>query len=68
MTFLQPNLKHPNSLAYYKRTSYEFQAKYLHPIHQIEFHKQASEILYSTMTNKAISVQKLQNTLENMRG
>ena len=59
MTFLQSTVKHPKSSADYKKTSYEVQAKDLHPIDQIEFHKQAGEMLYYTITNKSMSVQKL---------
>ena len=45
MTFLQPTVKHPKSSTDYKNTSYEVQAKDIHPIDQIEFHKQAGEML-----------------------
>ena len=38
----------------------------VHLIDEIEFHKQAGEMIYSTMTNKAMSVQKLQNSLDNI--
>jgi len=41
-------------------------ARDVHPINQIEFHKQAGEIIYSTMTNKAMIVHKLQNSLDNI--
>ena len=62
MNFLHPTVKHPKSVVDYKKTSYEIQDKDLHPIYQIKFHKKTSEILYYTMKNKAMSVQKLQNT------
>lgn len=68
MTFLQPTVMNPKSSTDYKKTTYEFKSKYIHPIDQIDFHKQAREVIYSTMTNKAMSVQKLKNTLENIRG
>lgn len=41
-------------------------AKNFHLIDQIEFHKEAGEMIYSTMTNKDMSVQKLQNSLDNI--
>ena len=41
-------------------------AKNVHPIDWIEFHKQAREMIYSIMTNKATSLQKLQTSLENI--
>ena len=66
MTFLQPTAQAPKSSADYKKTTFEVLAKYVHPIDQIEFHKQAREIIYSTMTNEALSAQKLLNSLENI--
>ena len=65
MTFLQPKVQAPKTSEDYKKTNFEVLAKDVHPIYQIEFHKQAGEMIYSTMTHKALSVQKLQNSLEN---
>ena len=67
MTFLQPTMQAPKSSEDYKKTNFEVLAKDVHPIEQIQFHKQAGEMIYSTMTHKALSVQKLQNSLENIR-
>ena len=44
----------------------EVQTEKIHALNQIEFHRQTSEILYSTVTTKAMSAQKLQNTISNM--
>ena len=67
MTFLQPKMQAPKSSTDYRKTTFEVMAKDVHPTNQIEFHKQAGEMIYSTMTNKAMSVQKLQNSLENIK-
>lgn len=67
MIFLQPTIQHLKSSIDYKKTEYEIPAKYVHPIDHIEFHKQVGDMLYSTMTDKATSVQKLQNSLENIK-
>lgn len=67
MSFLQPTIQHPKSSIDYKKTGYEIVAKDVHPIDQIDFHKQVGKMLYSTMTDKAMSVQKLQNSLENIK-
>ena len=56
MTFLQPTVQHPKSSADYRKTTFEVQEKYVHTIDHVEFHKKAGEILYSTMSNKAMSV------------
>lgn len=50
----------------YRTTEFEVLARDVHPIDQIEFRKQASEMIYSTMINKALSVHKLQISLENI--
>ena len=41
-------------------------AKDVHPIDQIEFHKQAGEMIYCTITGKAITTNKLQDSLDNV--
>ena len=37
----------------------------LHPLDQIELHKQTGEMIYSTLTGKAMMVQRLENSLNN---
>ena len=59
MTFLQPKVQDPKTLEDYNNIGFEFPTKDVHPIDQIEFHKQAGEMIYSTMTHKALSVKKL---------
>ena len=41
-------------------------AKDIHLLDQIEFHKQAREMIYSTLTGKAIAAHQLQNSLNNI--
>ena len=38
----------------------------MHPIDQIEFHKQAGEMIYSTLTAEAMVAYKLQDSLDNI--
>jgi len=52
-------------MADYFKTNFEVLAKYIHPIDQIELHKQTSEMVYSTLTSKAIIAHQLQNSLSN---
>jgi len=40
--------------------------KDIHPIDQIELHKQTREFVYSTLTSKAIATHQLQNSLNNI--
>ena len=39
--------------------------KYVHPLDQIELHKQTREMVYSTLTSKAMMAQRLENSLSN---
>ena len=39
----------------------------IHALDKIEFHRQSSKMLYSTITAKVMSINKLQNTIINMR-
>ena len=65
MSFLKPTVQQPRSMADYLKTDFEVLAKDIHPIDQIELHKQTGEMVYSTLTNKAITAHQLQNSLHN---
>ena len=67
MSILQPTVKTPKTATDYKKVDFEVPVQEIHPLDQIEFHKQGSEMLYSTMTTKEMSVQKLQNSLKNVK-
>ena len=41
MAFMQPTVQQPRSLTNYKKTDFEVLVRDVHPIDQIEFHKQA---------------------------
>ena len=60
-------MKTTKIVADYKKVDIEVQTKKIHALDQIEFHRQSSEMLYSTITSKAMSVKKLQNTIINMK-
>ena len=53
-------------MADYLKIDFELLAKDIHPIDQIELHKKFGEMVYSTLTNKAIVAHQLQNSLNNM--
>ena len=55
MTVLQPTVPTPKSSSDYKNIDFEVPFQDIHPLDQIEFHKQAGEMIYSTMTTKAMS-------------
>lgn len=66
MTFMQPIVQQPKSSANYRKTDFEILAKDVLPIDHIEFHKQAGDMIYSTMINKAMTAHKLQSSLDNI--
>jgi len=66
VSFLQPTIKQPKTLADYKKRNFEVLSKDVHPIDQIEFHKQVGEIIYSTLTENAMDSLKLKDSLDNV--
>ena len=64
---LQPIAKTRRTVAYYKKVDLEVPTESIHALDQIEFHKKSSKMLYSTITTKAMRVNKLKNTFINMR-
>jgi len=56
MSVLQPIVKTPKIVADYKKVDIEVPIDSIHELDQIEFHRKSSEMLYSTITTKAMSV------------
>ena len=67
MLVLQPTVKTPKIVADYKKVDLEVQTEKIHALDQIEFHRNGLEMLYSTITTKVMSFQKIQNTIINMK-
>lgn len=65
MSYFKPKVQQPQLAADYLRTNFEIMAKDIHSLDQIELHKQIGEIIYSTLTGKAMMAQKLENYLNN---
>lgn len=68
MSYFKPKVEQPKLVADYLRTNFEVMAKDIHPLDQIELHKQTGEMIYSTLIGKAMMVQRLQNSLDNTTG
>ena len=66
MTFMKPTTQQPRTTTDFKKIDFEVLAKDIHPIDQIELHKQTGEMIYSTLTGKAILAHQLQNSLNNL--
>ena len=67
MSFLQPTTTTPKTVSDYKKVDLEVDIENIHELDQIEFHRQTSELLYSIVATKAVSANKLQNTILNMQ-
>ena len=65
LSHFRPTIQQPQLAADYIRTNLEVLAKDIHPIDQIELHKQAGEMVYSTLADKALMAHRLQNSLYN---
>lgn len=66
MSFIKPTTQQPKTTSDFKKVDFEVLEKDIHPIDQIEMHKQAREMIYSTLIGKAIAAHQLQNSLINI--
>ena len=55
MSHFKTKVPKPTPAADYIRTNFEVLAKDIHPLDQIELHKQTGEMVCSTLTNKAMA-------------
>ena len=67
MSVLQPTVSVPKTVSDYNKVDMELATEKIHELDQIEFHRQTSEMLYSTVTTNDMSAHKLQNTISNMQ-
>ena len=65
LSHFRPTMQQPQSAADYIRTNLEVFAKDIHPMDQIELHKQTEEMVYSTLADKTLLAHRLQNSLHN---
>lgn len=65
MSFLKATIQQPKSMADYLNFFFEVFAKDIQPIDKIELHKKMGEMVYSTLTSKAIIAHQLKNSLSN---
>ena len=67
MYFLQPVVTDPKSAIDYRITEFEVNADTIHELDQIEFHRSASEMLYSKVVRKTMSATMLQKIVSNLQ-
>lgn len=65
MQLLEALIAEPKTPADYKQTSFEFDAKNVHPIDQLEMHKKIYEMISSTLTSTSMIFLKIQVALSN---
>jgi hypothetical protein len=67
MAFLQAQVPHPKAVSDYKRETFEFNVKEVHPADQMDMHRQTGEMIFSTLENTSMTAAKLQVSLNNVQ-
>jgi hypothetical protein len=65
MEFLQEQVPHPKTIENYKKSAFEFDVKDVHPVDQMDMHRQTQEMIFSTLKNTSMTASKLQVSLNN---
>jgi hypothetical protein len=65
MAFLQAQVPDPKVITDYKRATFEFQMKDVHPTNQMDLHKKIGEMVFHTLAHASASAAKLQVSLNN---
>jgi hypothetical protein len=65
MAYLHALVPDPKVISDYKRTTFEFQAKDVHPADQMDMHKQTGEMISHTLARVATSAAKYRTALSN---
>jgi hypothetical protein len=67
MAFLQAQVPHPKEITDYKRETFEFNTRDVHPADQMDLHRQTGEMVFSTLANASTTAAKLQVSLNNVQ-
>jgi hypothetical protein len=65
MAYLHALIPDPKVISNYRRTTFEFQDKDVHPVDQMDMHKQTGEMISHTLAHVATTAAKHQTTLSN---
>ena len=65
MAYLQAQVPDPKVMSDYKRATFEFQAKDVHPTDHMDLHKQIGDMVFHTLAHASTSTAKLQVSLNN---
>jgi hypothetical protein len=66
MAFLQAQVPDPKVITDYKRVTFEFHSKDVHPVDQMDLHRQTWEMVFSTLANASTTAARLQVSLNNV--
>jgi hypothetical protein len=66
MAFLQAQIPNPKVITDYKRATFEFQTKDVHPADQMDLHRQTREMVFSTLAHASTTTSRLQVSLNNV--
>jgi hypothetical protein len=67
MEFLQAQVLDPKAIIDYKRATFEFQTKDVHPADQMDLHKQTGEMVFYMLAHASTTASKLQVSLNNVQ-
>jgi hypothetical protein len=67
MAFLQAQVPDPKAITDYKRETFEFNTRDVHPADQMDLHRKMGEMVFSTLANASTSAAKLQVSLNNVQ-
>jgi hypothetical protein len=67
MAFLQAQVPDPKVITDYKRDTFEFQMKDVHPDDQMDLHKKTREMVFYTLAHASTAASKLQVSLNNVQ-
>ena len=65
LSHFKPKVSQPKSAADFVRTRVEVMAKDIHPMDQIELHKQTGEMVYATLVDRASMAHEIKESLKN---
>jgi hypothetical protein len=67
MAFLQAHVPNPKVITDYKRVTFEFQTKDVHPTDQIDLHRKIGEMVFSMLAHASTTTSRLQVSLNNIQ-
>jgi hypothetical protein len=67
MAFLQAQVPDPKVITDYKRATFEFQTKDVHPANHMDLHKKTGEMVFYTLVHASTSTSKLKVCLNNVQ-